>query len=296
MISSGLLQCRFMNAVCKISSAFIMLLLIWAVPCSAVPQKLGANAGANNHPHNLSSLSSSAMHALPTETDQICIFCHTPHSASSDGPLWNRADPLGPSGDGSFPLYGSLSGRDTEISIDDTPDAEYGGAFEYPNGTSRLCLSCHDGVTAIGEVINGGWSGPGIAPSIGTMSGSGTIDLDVSHPISFVYNDTVRNFIEANQVGAAGQYTIPAFDSGYLEKGIDGKYRVQCTSCHDPHLDTAFSGYTLPMWRGYTSDGNENLDYEATCTECHVGGSSSGGLDRNPGVPPGGGTGVHPIP
>ena len=294
MISSNLFQCRAVNIFNKTGLMALMLLLISVAPSRALPQQLGDSAGANNHPHNLSSLNTgSGMHALATETDQICIFCHTPHSSSADGPLWNREDPLGPNGDGAFPLYGVTSGRTLEISIDDTPDAEYGGPFEYPNGTSRLCLSCHDGVTAIGEVINGGWSGSGIAPSIGTMSVSGTIDLDVSHPISFVYNDTVRLFIEANQAGASGQYPIPPLDSGYLEKGTDGKYRVQCTTCHDPHLSTFSPGnYTLPMWRNYSGDGNESADYEGTCNKCHVGGSSSSGLNRNPGV----GTGVHPIP
>lgn len=278
----------------------VLLLLVFASPCVAV-QKLGDNGGANNHPHNLSNLNTGAgIHALPTETDQICIFCHTPHSASSDGPLWNRNDPVGPNGDGSFPLYGQLSGRSGEIAIDDPASgAQYGGAFLYPNGTSRLCLSCHDGVTAIGEVINGGWTGPGIAPSL-TMSAVGTIDLDTSHPISFVYTDSgsstsVRDFIESDQ-GVPGTYLIPALDSGFLEKGSDGLYRVQCTTCHDPHVDTFDGGYTLPMWRNFSGVGNENADYEGTCGQCHVGGSSSGGLDRTPGLPPGPGTGVHPIP
>ena len=299
MISISLFQCIYKNSFKKIVSAAIVYLLVCAVPCVAV-QKLGENAGANDHPHNLSSLNTGGgIRALPSETDQICIFCHTPHSSSSDGPLWNRSDPLGPNGDGSFPLYGEISGRLGEIAIDDPASgAQYGGAFQYPNGTSRLCLSCHDGVTAIGEVINGGWTGPGIAPSL-NMSVSGTIDLDTSHPISFVYTDSggstsVRDFIETDQ-GVPGTYLIPALDSGFLEKGDDGLYRVQCTTCHDPHIDTFDGGYTLPMWRNYSAVGNEDSDYEGTCNECHVGGSLSTGLNSNAGTPPGP-TNVHTIP
>lgn len=298
------MKIKNIRSVLGLSSLSILFLFMCVSSASAV-QKLGDNGGANDHPHNLSNMNTGAgIHALPTETSQICIFCHTPHSASSDGPLWNRADPDGPNGDGSFPLYGSLSGRLGEIAIDNPASgAQYGGAFQYPNGTTRLCLSCHDGVTAIGEVINGGWEGDIIAPSL-TMSAAGTINLDVSHPVSFVYTDgassvSVRDFIETDQ-GVPGTYAIPALDSGYLEQGSDGLYRVQCTTCHDPHLDTFDAGYTLPMWRNASNTpGNENADYEATCSACHVGGSASGGLNRTPGapIPPPGapGTGVHPI-
>jgi hypothetical protein len=236
------------------------------------PKSLGHNGGANQHPHNLSSRNTNAdgIHAPAGGENQICRFCHTPHGASNKGPLWNRRDPLGPNGDGTFPLYGQISGRLGEIEIDDIPAAQYGGA-DYPNGATRLCLSCHDGVTAVGEVLSRGT----IANL--TMSARGTIDLDTSHPVSFVYNEEVRAGIMVN-VNKAGQYTLPPAEAGMLDK----QSRMQCTSCHDPHLDTKAGAYTLPMWRRYT--GIENDDYEGTCTACHVGGSNSPGLFRKPGI------------
>lgn len=242
-----------------------VLLILLAPDCQAVPQRLNENGGINNHPHNLSSIGSSTIKAAVGTEDRICIFCHTPHSSSADGPLWNRTDPIGPNGDGTFPLYGRLG----EIEIESIGQAQY-GTGEYPNGSSRLCLSCHDGVTAIGEVIN---PGSGVSPLGGLGSietenpGSpAVIDLSVSHPISFIYNDTVRTAINA----APGK-------SGYVINDpsvLDADSRMQCTTCHDPHLDTNDGTYTLPMWRNYVGV-DENVDYEDTCNKCHTGGSGS---------------------
>lgn len=280
------MSCRFAVILCC--------LLLTVVPVHAA-QNLGdftTVPGDNDHPHNFSQQSGAAIHSAASTEDRICIFCHTPHSSSSKGALWNRQDPVGPNGDGTFPLYGELSGRLGDIEIDTIVDAQYGGA-DYPNGASRLCLSCHDGVTAIGEVINpsGGATPLG---GLGTISEenpatTAVIDLDLSHPISFVYTETVRAAIVAQkQAGSLpgivdSDYTLPG--AGH-PKMLDSSDRMQCTSCHDPHLDTNDGGYTLPMWRQYAGYGaDSNADYEATCQACHadftaIGGSD--GLNRNP--------------
>jgi len=235
--------------------------------------------GDNDHPHNFSLNSTATIHDTSATEDRICVFCHTPHSSSSKGALWNRNDPVGPNGDGTFPLYGELSGRLGEIEIDDIVEAKYGPSYgEYPNGTSRLCLSCHDGVVAIGEVINPGGNpsplgGLGNIPAENPAS-TAVIDLDTSHPISFVYDATVRDGINLVK-GGGSDYVLPA-----TSDVLDSVNRMQCTSCHDPHTDTNDGSYTLPMWKKYT--GVENTDYEDTCSECHVGGSSSSGFFNAP--------------
>ena len=243
--------------------------LLWSVAAQAIPipsQSLGENNGNNNHPHNLSSLSTGNVHATAVEDEQrICVFCHTPHHASAKGALWNRNDPVGPNGDGSFPLYGDL----TSLSIDEIAAAKYTNtdpAVEYPNGASRLCLSCHDGVSAVGEVINGG-----PLASLTMTDPNMVIDLSTSHPISFVYNGTVQAALTA--VVGKGNYVLPP-DSSYL----DSQQRMQCTTCHDPHTDTrsdVVGGYSLPMWAHYTGD--DVADYDNTCNACHGAGAFSGG-------------------
>ena len=83
--------------------------------------------------HNLSVSGPGAVRA--TTQDEICVFCHTPHNARPDIPyLWNRQDPAGPY----IPYYSS------------TLKASVG----QPTGTSRLCLSCHDGTIAPGAVLS----------------------------------------------------------------------------------------------------------------------------------------------
>ncbi|NOY14237.1 MAG: hypothetical protein GXP51_11395 [Deltaproteobacteria bacterium] len=207
----------------------------------------------NSHPHNLSSASSSNIHGTAGESDEVCKFCHTPHGGTAKGPLWNRGDPIGPNGDGTFPLYTGAA------ELKAIPEAQYNAtvaadASLYPNGSSRLCLSCHDGVTAVGEVIVGG------TLAALTMSAYGTIDLSSSHPISFVFNAAVEAALP------------PSFSrpSATDPVALDALERMQCTTCHDPHIDTNDGVYTLPMWRAYGSGATEAADYDNTCLSCHM--------------------------
>jgi hypothetical protein len=208
----------------------------------------------NSHPHNLSSESSSNIHGGPGDSDQVCKFCHTPHGGTAQGPLWNRIDAIGPNGDGTFPLYTGAG------NLKAIPQAEYNAAVaadptRYPNGASRLCLSCHDGVTAVGEVVVGG------ELATLTMSANGTIDLSASHPISFIYNAAVEAALD---IATGSNFTRP--NPGDIV-GLDSLERMQCTTCHDPHTDTNDGTYTNPMWRLYTGD--VNADYDGTCQACH---------------------------
>lgn len=218
----------------------------------SAPGLLGDNGGVNSHPHNLSSSSTATIHS--SSEDRICVFCHAPHGTSAKGPLWNRTDPIGPNGDGTFPLYANA-----EAALLANADAKYDNSDPalYPNGSTRLCLSCHDGVTAIAEVINGG----DLDASLGNMTTEGSsmiIDLSAAHPVSFVFNQTIATAVYGNR-----------FDLTNLLPGLlDAESRLQCASCHDPHKDTFDTGvYDLPMWRHYS--GNDTTDYNETCESCH---------------------------
>ena len=63
------------------------------------------------------------------------MFCHTPHGANAAAPtpLWNR----------------ELSGA-TYIPYNSSSIEAVG--IGQPGGSSKLCLSCHDGTIAIGSV------------------------------------------------------------------------------------------------------------------------------------------------
>jgi len=241
---------------------------------------LGASGGNNGNRHNFSRLSTkpSGPKAVDSGDDystRICIYCHTPHGGAPQSPLWNRLDPASM---GSFQLFGSALG----LAIVDDPAAkaaaEYGtDADGYPNGATKLCLSCHDGATAIGQMANG----RAIALSSTHMdyAGSDTFTFNPatqsakianSHPVSFKYDLTVASLINTYHGYLAGNtgYIPPADPANWL----DSKNRVQCTTCHNPHQDTRLdtvNGYTLPFWRNYTGD--DAADYDNTCIVCHIG-------------------------
>jgi hypothetical protein len=117
-------------------------------------------------------------------TDEVCVFCHTPHGSdvAAPVPLWNKV--LG--APGSYTQYGTLA----------TPTFD---SSEAPVGSVSLaCLSCHDGTQAMDVVLNlpgsGGYNPAGqeVDPvALGVMVGTpvpmlGT-DLTNDHPISMQY-------------------------------------------------------------------------------------------------------------
>jgi hypothetical protein len=102
-----------------------------------------------NTKHNLSATGPGTTRA--TSEDEVCVFCHTPHGATSfpGSPLWNR----------------QLSSQTYTVYTSSSLDAEdIMGQLDQPGGSSKLCLSCHDGTLAIGTVnVLGGQQNVNIA-------------------------------------------------------------------------------------------------------------------------------------
>ncbi len=154
-----------------------------------------------NSKHNLSISGPGEVKAV-TESE-ICIFCHTPHKASSQAPLWNRYD----SGQIYIPYASS------------TLNAVVG----QPTGASKLCLSCHDGTVALGMVRSRSEEIQFSAP-IGEEQNIGA-DLSDDHPVSFRYD---ASLYFSNQ-----QLKDPSALTGAVR--LDRDSQLQCTSCHDSH-------------------------------------------------------------
>lgn len=258
--------------------------------------------------HNLSAANTTVQNRASTETE-ICVFCHTPHGSvtAAPAPLWNRAID---SGAGYVPY--------TSTSL----DAEYiGGVLGAPGASSKLCLSCHDGTLAIGQVSNAPGSGVGVLPpsdNIAMTAGAGSpigagagattgftrrlgSDLRNDHPISVTYNSTLAT--------RDGELRTPPYSSGATlivdnrtpstkrpKLPLDAANQVQCSTCHEPH-------YTEPKFlRGKRLQASPALggDYrdqiDQICLACHdklglswansahaKGTAGGGGLDVNPG-------------
>jgi len=140
----------------------------------------------------------------PNTTCQLVELAH-PHNSSPRAPLWNK----------------NISGTTYTLYNSSTLDAIPG----QPDGSSILCLSCHDGTIALGEVVSR--TTPidmtGFMPSKSNL----TTDLSNDHPISFTY--------DAALAASDGQLKTPPLTSQAV---LDHNSKLQCTSCHDPHKET----------------------------------------------------------
>lgn len=223
-------------------------------------------------------------------TDEVCVFCHTPHGSSTAAtvPLWNKV--LG--NPASFTQYSTL-----QTPSFDSTEAEVGSV-------SLACLSCHDGTQAMDVVINlpgsGGYSLLGnqidntaVAQMTGTPVPNLGQDLTDDHPISMQYGGggPLATDADGTYAGTLGDQDFvapekatvntnpiwwvdsPVGTAGTREKTDMILYArndlgtvqpfVECGSCHDPHNDATKGPTTVAFLR---------IDNTASqiCTTCHV--------------------------
>ena len=161
-----------------------------------------------------------------TRPTGLCVYCHTPHNADPTIALWNRSMPAV-----TYQLYASSTLQAT---------------LNQPTGSSRLCLSCHDGILALGNLRV---PPPGEDLRLGPMSGKRMLGTDLSddHPVSFVYDGELA----VRKGELVDPSTLPA------TVRLDATRQLQCTSCHDPHEDRR------PMFLRMSNDDG------ALCLSCH---------------------------
>lgn len=198
----------------------IAVVLAFMAPAAAAP--------VSSSKHNLSVSGPGTIKA--TGESQICVFCHTPHSAAPNSPLWNRRSP-----GSTYTPYSSS----TAVAIPG-----------QPTGASILCLSCHDGTIALGEILSSA-TPIGLVGGVTTMPvGTGRLGTDLSddHPISFNYTATLAS--------QRGELVNPATLTGAVR--LDASGQMQCTSCHNAH-DDANGKFLVRSNTG-----------SALCQTCHV--------------------------
>ncbi|MEN8205577.1 MAG: hypothetical protein ABFS24_06150, partial [Pseudomonadota bacterium] len=237
-------------------------------------------ADVANTKHNLSSGGPGSVTAVAE--DEICVFCHTPHGASSfpGSPLWNR----------------QLSNQTYTTYTSSSLDAEdIMGQLDQPGGSSKLCLSCHDGTLAIGTVnVLGGQQNVSIpmsgAAADGTMpAGAGELtgftrdlglDLSNDHPISLNYDSTLATIdtelvdpVAASHMGVR----VPGFrpEVPLEATGSGGAAQIQCATCHDPHIRDTNPAEVIKFLRlnrfqqATPLGGSFNPVTDIVCLACH---------------------------
>ncbi len=118
-----------------------------------------------------------------------------------------------------------------------TPDAT-------PNGITKACLSCHDGVSALNSIVNeagAGKSGPanvafGATPAgvAAVISGAATnigTNLADDHPVSITYT-AGKASLKATSTALTG------WEGATSIANLLRSNKVECSSCHDPHTST----------------------------------------------------------
>lgn len=171
----------------------------------ALANHAAADESVVNSKHDLSVQGPGPIRAI--HETEICIFCHAPHNAEPQTPLWNRENPLT-----HYRIYESS-----------TTDAR----INQPSGPSKMCLSCHDGSMALGNVLSRPATEPIVmtARTIPPGASDLTNDLSDDHPIGFRYDRALAN--------RDRQLRAPEVVSPLLPLGAHNE--MHCTTCHDPH-------------------------------------------------------------
>ncbi len=178
--------------------------------------------------------------------EDMCTVCHNAHTPGIGTPLW----------------FHKMSSATYTVYDSPTFDGSVanGGDISSPDGSSVLCLSCHDGTVGVNQY---GWASFFAAddPTYTVPHPTGA-DLSADHPISFTYDGTLATadgFLADPDVESV---TLTAFNTttqtGSLTDVIlfDGK--MQCASCHDVH-----NKYNIEHGLNITKTG------DLICTTCH---------------------------
>jgi cytochrome c553 len=242
----------------------------------AAPRAYAKGApNVKNTVHNLSKNNGSNQYR--TNSEEVCVFCHTPHGGTVGLPLWNREDPSS-----AWQFYDSP-----------TLTAAAKDPARPVNAESLMCLSCHDGSVATNRVINPpnelggaqpvnfvsgsdepiqGWL-PGSFSRTGGVtievmpgvygSDDSTGNLTDDHPISFSYYDAQQDDAELHLSGdvlAMGPEAPRFFGTVAAQPG---GMMIECSTCHDPHVDYNAD----PDYSPFLIMPNAN---SALCLACHI--------------------------
>jgi predicted CXXCH cytochrome family protein len=184
--------------------------LRYALACLTVVLMAGAaHAQINGDVIGVHDLGPGSKSPVTGARPDFCLYCHAPHSGiGGRTPLWNQTLSTQV-----YTTYTSTTAQNTATQ-------------PAPGADSSLCLSCHDGTVA-----------PGTTAVYGRVSMNGAMytadvfgtNLQPSHPVSLALPMKDSPDL-ASSVVSQGK-TMDPTGAVHLVKG-----NIECTSCHDPHV------------------------------------------------------------
>lgn len=214
-----------------------------------------------------------------TDSQQrLCAYCHTPHHAIVVGgagagtadylPLWSHAV--------STVVYTPYA------SATFTPLGGASMAADPLTGPSRLCMSCHDGLTAVDNYY-GLTNGHVMLPNAGSFTGNPVVsgNGNTNHPLGFAMIDVIPGqgggHIDSANILAltpTSKYRTGLTDSVNIFDRLYQSAIMTCSSCHDVHN-------TLNKVSYQSGGGNYLLlgsqKNSAICLSCHTQGGGDTG-------------------
>ena len=228
---------KYLTLVCSTAAA---LLVLGTQSAMAAPGTITGSA------HDFSS---GGTNPYKGTNQQTCVYCHTPHGASTTAgvALWNRAETASV-----FTPYAS-----------GTLNAAGGG---QPGVVSKLCLSCHDGTIAVDSYGLGAYAVAGVNKIIGRANIGA--DLSNDHPIGITYNAALVALDPGLTNPATTNVTIgfAGTNTGTIAaKMLFGASNatLECASCHDVHNSASGTAVSSKLLRV------SNVS-SALCRVCHA--------------------------
>lgn len=224
--------------MCRWLKYFVVVMAIvgaWTI----MPSVAGA-AGIAGTPHDLSATAPGG---------QICITCHTPHMANETLLLWNH-----------FLSSNTYSWSDATAT---TAGTSLPLNIDTWTGSTKKCLSCHDGTVEIGKLYSTGATFDATKVTGDHIIGTTTGDLKGNHPVAIPYPfggvPNIYNGITSQNVVAAAWQSAPTKVKLFSDGTPTGTNRgIECASCHNPHDNT-----NIPYLRDVTTGSQ-------ICLDCHV--------------------------
>lgn len=181
---------------------------------------------------------------------QWCMTCHTPHGGNSTQLAWNQ-------GLSTNATIGFGSSQKTTAGTDlPTNIAAW-------SGTTKFCLSCHDGSVAVGTSSHDPWTTPVLITDADKIVGSGG-NLSGTHPVGVPYaGETSAYNSITSQTSAWNFETIADFSGSGVKLFKDPTTTargIECATCHDPHNKQVYAS-AVKFLRVAPAD---------LCQTCHV--------------------------